>query len=104
MAEALVEDLMGDLCEESLSQLNLDSEGDEVNCSACDKNQSTQPVPLLRPPPYTDISEPFGGLEEVAAERCRTTEVSCHLRKAKPAWMSTVGSRKTKQTCIADFV
>ena len=31
-------------------------------------------------------------------------EVSYHLRKAKLAGMSEVGSRKTKQTCIADFV
>ena len=55
------------------------------------------------PPPYTDVDEHFGGLEEVA-ERCRMTEVSYHLHKAKLAWMGKIGPRKTKQTCIADFV
>ena len=30
--------------------------------------------------------------------------VSYHLRKAKLAWKSEAGSKKTKQTCMADFM
>ena len=75
VAEALVVDLKDDLCEESLSQLNLHSDGDEPNSSAGDKNQSTQPARLPCPPPYTDVAEHFGVLEETA-ERCRMTEMS----------------------------
>ena len=30
--------------------------------------------------------------------------VSYHLRRAKLAWMSEAGLKKTKQTCMADFV
>ena len=82
---------------ESLSQLNLDSDGDEANSSAGDKNQSTQSVRLPRLPPYTDVAEHFGGLAEVA-ERCRMTEISYLLRKAKLARMGEVEPRKTKQT------
>ena len=62
--------------------------GEEANSSAGDKNQSTQPVRRPRPAPYTDVAEHFGRLEEVA-ERCRMTEASYHLRKAKLAWMGS---------------
>ena len=45
----------------------------------------------------------FGDLEGIA-ERCSMAGVSYHLRRAKLAWMSEAGSKKTKQTCMADFV
>ena len=89
------------LVEEEANSLH--SDGDEANSSAGDNNQSTQPVRLPRPPPYTDVAGHFGGLEG-AAERCRMSEVSYHLCKAKLAWTGEVESRKTKQICIADFV
>ena len=56
-----------------------------------------------RPPPYTDVAWQFGDLEGIA-ERCSMAGVSYHLRRAKLAWMSEAGSKKTKQTCMADFV
>ena len=56
-----------------------------------------------RPPPYTDVARQFGDLEEIA-ERCSMVGVSYHLRRAKLAWMSEAGSKKTKQSCMADFV
>ena len=47
-----------------------------ASSSAGDKNQSTQPVRLSRPPPYiNNVAEHIEGLEEVG-ERCRMTEVS----------------------------
>ncbi|CAM9705149.1 unnamed protein product, partial [Ascophyllum nodosum] len=54
-------------------------------------------------PPYTDVARQFGDLEGIA-ERCSMAGVSYHLRRAKLAWMSEAGSKKTKQTCMADFV
>ena len=56
-----------------------------------------------RPPPYTDVARQFGDLEGIA-ERCSMAGVSYHLREAKLAWMSEAGSKKTKQTCMADFM
>ena len=55
------------------------------------------------PPPYTDVAEKFGDLEEVA-EQCNMGEVSYHLHKAKLAWVHECGARKTKQTSMADFL
>ena len=86
------------------ARLNLDSDDDKAESSAGDKGQCTQPVLSPRPPPpYTDVARQFGDLEGIA-ERCSMTGVSCHLRKAKLAWMSEAGSKKTKQTCMADFM
>ena len=62
-----------------------------------------QPVLSPRPPPYTDVARQFGDLEE-KAERCSMAGVSRHLRRVKLAWMSEAGSKKTKQTCMADFM
>lgn len=108
VAEAIIADLKDDLCEESLAQLNLDqlnldSDDDEADSSAGDEGQCTQPLVSPRPPPYADVSRQFGDLEEIA-ERCSMAGVAYHLRKAKLAWMSEAGSRKTKQTCMADFM
>ena len=84
----------------SLSQLNVDSDDDQADSLAADKeDQCTPTVPSARPPPCTDITRQFGEVEGVA-ERCDMTEVPCHIRKAKLAWINKVGSRKTKQTCI----
>ena len=74
-----------------------------ADSSAGDKGQSTQPVLSTRPPPYTDVARQFGDLEGIS-ERCSMAGVSYHLRRAKLAWMSEAGSKKTKQTCMADFV
>ena len=101
--DPLSDNMMHRVCHPCVTSTTRKESGDEANSSAGDKNQSTQPVRLPRPPPNSDVAEYFGGLEEVA-ERCRMTEVSYHIRKAKLAWMGEVGSRKTKQTCIAEFV
>ena len=103
--KAKVADLKDDLFNESLTlaQLNLDSEDDEADSSVGDKNQCTQPILSPRPPPYTDVARQFGDLEGIA-ERCSMAGVSYHLRRAKLAWMSEAGSKKTKQTCMAGFV
>ena len=85
------------------ARLNVDSDDDEADSSAGDTGQCTQPVLFLRPPPYMDVARQFGDLEEIT-ERCSMTGVSYHLRKAKLAWMSEAGSKKTKQTCMADFM
>ena len=86
------------------ARLNVDSDDDEADSSAGDKGQCTQPVLLSpRPLPYTDVARQFGDLE-VIAERCSMAGVSYHLRKTKLAWMSEAGSKKTKQTCMADFM
>ena len=85
------------------ARLNVDSDDDAADSSAGDTGQCTQPVLFPRPPPYMDVARQFGDLEEIA-ERCSMTGVSYHLRKAKLAWMSEVGSKKTKQTCMADFM
>ena len=79
------------------------ADDDEVDSSAGDKGQCTQPVLSPRPPPYTDVARQFGDLEGIA-ERCSMAGVSYHLCKAKLAWMSEAGSNKTKQTCMADFM
>ena len=79
------------------------STDDEVDSSAGDKGQCTQPVLSPRPPPYTDVARQFGDLEGIA-ERCSMAGVSYHLRRAKLTWMSEAGSKKTKQTCMAGFV
>ena len=68
-----------------------------------DKGQCTQPVLSPRPPPYTDVARQFGDLKGIA-ERCSMAGVSYHLRKTKLAWMSEAGSKKTKQTCMADLM
>ncbi|CAB1101671.1 unnamed protein product [Ectocarpus sp. CCAP 1310/34] len=106
VAEAIIADLKDDLCEESLAhlnmdQLNIDSDDDEADSLAGDEGQCTQPLVSPRPPPYADVSRQFGDLEEIA-ERCSMAGVAYHLRKAKIAWMSEAGSKKTKQTCMAD--
>ena len=85
------------------ARLNVDSDDDEADSSAGDKGQCTQPVLSPRPPPYTDVARQFGDLEEIA-ERCSMAGVSYHLRKAKFACMSEAVSKKTKQTCMADFM
>ena len=85
------------------ARLNVDSDDDEADSSAGDKDQCTQPVLSPRPPPYTDVARQFGDLEGIA-ERCSMAGLSYHLRKAKLAWMSEAGSKKTKQTCMADFM
>ena len=85
------------------ARLSVDSDDDEVDSLAGDKGQCTQPVLSPRPPPYTDVARQFGGLEGIA-ERCSMAGVSYHLRKEKLAWMSEAGSKKTKQTCMADFM
>ena len=85
------------------AQLNLDSDDDEADSSAGDKGQCTQPVLSPRPPPYTDVARQFRDLEGIA-ERCSMAGVSYHLRRVKLAWMSEAVSKKTKQTCVADFV
>ena len=87
----------------TLAQLNLDSDDDEADSSAGDKGQCTQPILSPRPPPYTDVARQFGYLEGIA-ERCSMAGVSYHLRRAKLAWMSEAGSKKTKQTFMEDFV
>lgn len=48
VAVALVADLKDDLCEESLAQIDLDSDDDHTNYLAGEKDQSTQPVPSPR--------------------------------------------------------
>ena len=97
-------DLLKSMSETAIAVcLNVDSDDDEADSSAGDKGQCTQPVLSSRPPPYTDVARQFGDLEG-KAERYSMAGVSCHLRKAKLAWMSETGSKKTKQTCIADFV
>ena len=85
------------------ARLNIDSDDDEADSSAGDKGQCTQPVLSPRPPPYTDVARQSGDLEGIA-ERCSMAGVSYYLRKAKLAWMSEAGSKKTKQTCMADFM
>ena len=85
------------------ARLNVDSDGDEAGSSAGDKGQCTQPVLSPRPPPYTDVARQFWDLEGIA-ERCSMAGLSYHLRKAKLAWMSEAGSKKTEQTCMADFM
>ena len=87
-----------------VTRLNVDSDDDERDSSAGDKGQSMQPVLSPRPPPYTDVARQFGGLEGIIAERCSMAGVSYHLRKEKLTWMSEAGSKKTKQTCMADFM
>ena len=67
------------------------------------EGSDTQAVVSPRPPPYTEVAGQFGDLERIA-ERCSMAEVSHHLRKAKLAWMSEFGSKKTKQTCMSDFL
>ena len=79
------------------------STNDEADSSAGDKGQCTQPVLSPRPPPYTDVARQFGDLEGIA-KRCSMTGVSYHFRRAKLAWMNEAGSKKTKQTCMADLV
>ena len=77
------------------ARLNVDSDDDEADSSAGDKGQCTQPVLSPRPPPYTDVARQFGDLKGIA-ERCSMAGLSYHLRKAKLAWMSEAGSKKTK--------
>ena len=79
------------------------SNDDEADSSAGDAGRDTQVVVSPRSPPYTQVAGQFGDLERVA-ERCSMAEVSYHLRKAKLAWMSEFGSKKTKQTCMSDFL
>ena len=85
------------------ARLNVDSDDDEAGSSAGDKGQCTQPVLSPRPPPYTDVARQFGDLEGIA-ERCSMAGLSYHLRRTKLAWMSEAGSKKTKQTCMSDFM
>ena len=86
------------------ARLNVDSGDDEADFSAGDTGQCTQPVLSPRPPPYTDVARQFGDLEGMAERCCSMAGVSYHFRKAKLAWMSEAGSKKTKQTCMADFM
>ena len=86
-----------------VARLSVDSDDDEADSSAGDKGQCTQPVLSPRPPPYTDVARQFGCFEGIA-ERCSMAGVSYHLRKEKLDWMSEAGSKKTKQTCMADFM
>ena len=74
------------------ARLNVDSDDDEADSSAGDKGQCTQPVLSPCSPPSTDVAR------QGIAERCSMAGVSYHLRKAKLAWMSEAGSKKTKQT------
>ena len=60
-----------------------------------------QPVLSPRPPQYTDVARQIGDLKKVA-ERCSMAGVSYYLRRAKLAWMNEAGSKKTKQTCMAE--
>ena len=85
------------------ARLNVDSDDDEADSSAGDKGQCTQPVLSPRPPSYTDVARQFRDFEGIA-ERCSMAGVSYHLRTAKLAWMSEAGSKKTRQTCMADFM
>ncbi|CAB1107278.1 unnamed protein product [Ectocarpus sp. CCAP 1310/34] len=108
VAGAIIADLKDNLCEESLAHLNMDqlnkhSDDDEADSSVGDEGQCTQPLVSPRPPQYADVSMQFGDLEEIA-KRCSMAGIAYHLRKAKLAWMSEAGSKKTKQTCMADFM
>ena len=87
----------------SVVDASVDSDDDEADSSAGDKGQCTQPVLCPRPPRYTDVARQLEDLEGIA-ERCNMAGVSYHLRKAKLAWISKDGSKKTKQTCMADFM
>lgn len=46
---------------------------------------------IIPPPPYTDVAESFGALED-AASASAMHDVLFYLRKAKLAWMSARGS------------
>lgn len=102
VAFAVVEDLKDDICLELFAPLTVDLDDDDNSSagvqggpsSAGDKDRLAQLGTVLpRPPPYADVADDFGKLEEVA-ERCRMPTVSYYLRKAKLAWMTEVGSRE----------
>lgn len=50
---------------------------------------------ILPPPPYTDVAESFGALED-AASASAMHDVSFYLRKAKLAWMRARSKTGTK--------
>lgn len=101
VALAVVEDLKDDLCLELFAPMAGDCDDDDSNLAGVEgeapeggKDRSAQPgAGLPRPPPYADVADGFGKLEEVA-ERYHMLTVSYYLRKAKLAWMTEVGSRE----------
>lgn len=101
-SEAIVADMGEDLCDENLVQMDLVSDDDVDETEQGEAGQSSGAAAPL-PPPYSGVAEHFCELEDTA-EKCGMPVVSYHLRKAKLAWMSSYGSRETKQTSMADFL
>ena len=94
--------MVEDLYDENLVQLDLVSDDDVDEAEQGEAGQSSGAA-APPPPAYSGVAEHFCELEDTA-ETCGMSEVSYHFRKAKLAWMSAYGSRKTKQTCMRDFL
>lgn len=103
VALAMVEDLKEDFFAELFAPPGSDSDDGDANptpvvqggASSADSSPFVKPFVLPRPPPYADVADDFGSLEEIA-EKCHMPTVSYYLRKAKLAWMSDFGARKSK--------
>lgn len=94
--------MVDDLCDENLVEMDLASDDDDDLAQQGQPGQSAAAAAAApAPPPYAAVANHFGELED-AAEKCRMSEVSLHLRNAKLAWMSAYGSRETQQTCMRD--
>ena len=103
VAEAIVTEMVEDLCDENLVGMDLSSDDEDDDLVELRQSGQSAAAAAPAPPPYANVANHFGELEDTA-EKCRMSEVSFHLRKAKLAWMSAYGSRETKQTCMSDFL
>ena len=78
-----------------------DNEGKELNDAG--EVESAGDESVTAPPPYSDLSELFGPLEDVA-QSAGNSEAGYYLCKAKMSFLAAHAAKPTRQADIRAFV